>query len=58
MAHATNHPFVYDCGTCTEPIHHIRTGWVHSNRRSVCETVVVVAVPLTKIDSVVELAVA
>lgn len=48
MAHATNHPFVYDCGTCSAPVHHSHKGWTHTDRRSTCETVVVVVVPLTK----------
>lgn len=56
MAHATNHPFVYDCGTCAGPVHYSKLEWVHSNRRSECATVVVVAVPLTKIDCEAELA--
>lgn len=50
MAHNTNNPFIYDCGTCSEPVYYNHLGWFHHNRNSACEIVSVVEVPLVRVE--------
>ena len=42
MAHATNNPYVYDCGTCSKPVHIVGEGWAHNDRYTACVIVSVV----------------
>jgi hypothetical protein len=51
MAHNTNNPFVYDCGTCSKPVYSANGSWFHNDRHIACIIVSVVEIQLVKLTA-------